>query len=297
MNQEDFYYEGTSPKRVKIICGILVILFIIVVVAFIYIRNTYTLTVKSKVVVELGSEVSTDIRNYVENKVADEDDYTLNLKGVSISDNKYDLAGEYSFKVKYKSITKKGKIIVKDTTPPEVEVEDMKVGVGETIEPDEFVKSCTDYSRPCNVEVNGDAIEELVKKAGTYTVNLIVSDQYNNKVTKSARLEVKKGYSRISMIQSDLSIHHIDEKADDFNNVMYIKYDKALSPHDFEHNEEYQKLASAATSSLYNYLPEEYKLNRVDDFLLFPVFNKYNYVVGVAIRVTLDNGKTMYLSK
>ncbi len=78
---------------------------------------------------------------------------------------------------------------------------------------------------------------------------------------------------------------------------MYIKYDKALEQHDFEHNEEYQNLAIAATSSLYNYLPEEYKLNRVDDFVIFPVYNKYNYVVGVAIRVTLDNGRTMYLTK
>lgn len=297
MNQEEFYYEGTNPKRVKIICAILVILFVIAVVAFIYIRNTYTLTVKSKVIVELGSEVSTDIRNYVENRITDESDYTLNLKGVSISDNKYDLVGEYQYRVNYKSITKKGKIIVKDTTPPEVEVTDMKVGVGETIEPDEFIKVCTDYSRPCRVEVNGESIEDLVKKAGTYTVNLVISDQYNNKVTKSASLEVKKGYSRMDMIQSDLNIDHIDENVDDFKNVMYIKYSKALSPHDFEHEEEYQELAIAATSSLYDYLPEEYKLNRVDDFVIFPVFNKYGYVVGVAIRVTLDNGKTMYLSK
>ncbi|MDE6142272.1 MAG: hypothetical protein K2G03_06675, partial [Bacilli bacterium] len=232
-----------------------------------------------------------------ENKIVDEADYTLNLNGVSISDNKYDLVGEYQYKVKYKSITKKGKIVVKDTTPPDVEIEDIKVGVGETIEPDEFVKVCKDYSRPCNVEVNGETIEELVKKAGTYTINLVISDQYNNKVTKAASLEVKKGYNRSEMIQSDLSVDHIDENVNDFKNVMYIKYSKAKSPHDFEHDEEYQDLAIAATSSLYDYLPEEYKLNRVDEFLIFPVFNKYNYVVGVALRVTLDNGKTMYLSK
>lgn len=297
MNQEEFYYEGTNPKRVKIICVILVILFIIVVGIYIYIRSTYTLNVKSKVIVELGSEVSNNITDYIDNKIADEKDYTLNLKGVSISDNKYDLVGEYQYKVKYKSITKKGKIVVKDTTPPDVEIEDVKVGIDEKIEPDEFVKSCVDYSRPCNVEVNGTSIEELVQHAGTYTVNLVISDQYNNKVNKTASLEVKKGYSRADVIQSDLKIDHIDEKVEDFKNELYIKYDKALAPHDFEHNEEYQTLAEAATSSLYNYLPEEYKLNRVDDFLLFPVFNKYNYVVGVAIRVTLDNGKTMYLSK
>lgn len=297
MDQEEFYYEGTNPKRVKIICVILLILFFIVIGAYIYIRTTYTLTVKSKIIVELGSEVSSDIRDYIDNKITDEDAYTLNLKGVSISDNKYDLVGEYQFKVKYKSITKKGKIVVKDTTPPDVEVEDIKVGVDEVIEADEFIKACNDYSRPCNVEVNGTSIEDVVKKAGTYTINLVISDQYNNKVTKSASLEVKKGYSREETFKNDLKIDHIDEDVDDFKKVMYIKYSSALEQHDFEHNEEYQELASAATSSLYNYLPDEYKLNRVDDFLIFPVYNKYNYVVGVAIRVTLDNGKTMYLSK
>ena len=297
MEQEEFFYEGANPKKVKIVCGILLVLFLIVVGVFIYIRTTYTLTVKSKIIVELGSEVSSNIRDYIDNKITDDDAYTLNLKSVSISDNKYDLVGEYQFKVKYKSITKKGKIIVKDTTPPEVEVEDIKVGVNETIEPDEFVKTCNDYSRPCNVEVKGTSIEELVKKAGTYTVSLVISDQYNNKVTKQVSLEVKKGYSREETFASDLKIDHINEDVDDFKNVMYIKYNKALEQHDFEHNEEYQDLAIAATSSLYNYLPEEYKLNRVDDFIIFPVYNKYNYVVGVAIRVTLDNGKTMYLSK
>ncbi len=297
MEQEEFYYEGANPKRVKIICVILLILFLIAIGAYVYIRTTYTLTVKSKIIVELGSEVSSDIRDYIDNKITDEDAYTLNLKGVSISDNKYDLVGEYQFKVKYKSITKKGKIVVKDTTPPVVEVENIKVGVGETIEPDEFIKTCDDYSRPCNVEVNGTSIEELVKKSGTYTVNLVISDQYNNKVTKSASLEVKKGYNREETFKSDLKIDHIDEDVDDFKKIMYIKYNKAIDPYELEDNEEYQELVSAATSSLYNYLPEEYKLNRVDDFMIIPVFNKYNYVVGVAIRVTLDNGKTMYLSK
>lgn len=297
MNNEDFYYEGTSPKRVRVICVILLILFTIAVLSFIYIRKTYTLTVKSKVIVELGSEVSYDIKDYVDNKIKSEDDYSINLKGVSIKDNKYDLPGEYTFKIKYKSITKKGKIVVKDTTPPNVEVEDVKVGINEIVEPDSFIKSCEDYSRPCIVDVKGDQIEDLVKKEGTHTVNLVISDQYENKVTKTASIIVKKNYSREEELRSDLKIDHINEDVDDFKNVIYIKYSKALFDEELEDDEEYQNLVDAATSSLYNYLPEAYKLNRVDDFKIIPVYNKYNYVIGVAIRVTLDNGMTMYLSK
>lgn len=297
MNNEDFYYEGTSPKRVRVICVILLILFTIAVLSFIYIRKTYTLTVKSKVIVELGSEVSYDIKDYVDNKIKSEDDYSINLKGVSIKDNKYDLPGEYTFKIKYKSITKKGKIVVKDTTPPNVEVEDVKVGINEIVEPDSFIKSCEDYSRPCIVDVKGDQIENLVKKEGTHTVNLVISDQYENKVTKTASIIVKKNYSREEELRSDLKIDHINEDVDDFKNVIYIKYSKALLDEELEDDEEYQNLVDAATSSLYNYLPEAYKLNRVDDFKIIPVYNKYNYVIGVAIRVTLDNGMTMYLSK
>lgn len=94
-----------------------------------------------------------------------------------------------------------------------------------------------------------------------------------------------------------MKIDHINEDVDDFKNVIYIKYSKALFDEELEDDEEYQNLVDAATSSLYNYLPEAYKLNRVDDFKIIPVYNKYNYVIGVAIRVTLDNGMTMYLSK
>lgn len=298
MQMDDFYFEGTSPRRVKVICVILVLIFIIAVLSFIYFRNTYTLNVKSKVIVELGSEVSYDIKDYIDNKIVDEDDYSLNLKGVSISDDgTFDLVGEYQFKVKFKSITKTGKIIVKDTTPPTVECEDVTVGVDEEVDADTFITVCEDYSRPCNVEVKGDDLEELVKKAGTYSINLIISDQYDNKVEKTATLTVKKNYSRINIIRSDLNIDHISEDVDDFKNVIYIKYTKALDEEELESDEEYQELVAAATSSLYNYLPEEYKLNRVDDFILINVYNKYNYVIGVAIRVTLDNGITMYLSK
>ncbi len=297
MKTEDFYYEGTNPKRAKIICIIILILFVMAVLAFGYFKKTYTLNVKSKITVELGSEVSKDIRDYVDNKIVDEDDYSLNLKAVSITDNKYDLVGEYQYKVKYKSITKKGKIVVKDTTPPKVETVDVKVGINEAIEADTFIKVCDDYSRPCNVSVKGEEIEDLVKKEGTHTVNLVISDQYDNKVTASASLIVKKNYSRLEEIRKDLDIHHILEEVDDFDNVMYIKYNKALDEKELENDEEYQDLVSAATSSLYDYLPEPYKLNRVDDFKIIPVYNQYNYVVGVAIRVTLDNGLTMYLSK
>lgn len=297
MNNDDFYYEGTSPKRVRVICVILLIIFTVAVLSFIYVRKTYTLTVKSKVIVELGSEVSNDIKDYVDNKIKSEDDYSINLKGVSIKDNKYDLPGEYTFKIKYKSITKKGKLVVKDTTPPNVEVQDVKVGVNEVIEADTFIKSCDDYSKPCIVDVNGEQIEDLVKKEGTHTVNLVISDQYDNKVTKTASIIVKKNYSREEELRSDLKFDHINEDVDDFKNVLYIKYNKALSDEELEENEEYQRLVEAATSSLYDYLPETYKLNRVDDFKIMSVYNKYDYVIGVAIRVTLDNGMTMYLSK
>lgn len=300
MENEEVYFEESNPKRVKILCVILIVIITICFLIFVYYRRTYTLNIKNKVVVELGDKISYDIKDYVENKIVDEEDYVLNLASVSITDDFYDMVGEFTYRVNFKSISKKGKIIVKDTTPPEVVVSDLKIGVDEELIPDAFITSCEDYSHSCTVELKNENDKDISQKAGTYKIDLIISDQYKNAVTKTVNLTVEKGYSYTDACKNDLKIDHLSEKVDDWNGELIIKYDKALDLESLEGDEKYQELISRATSTennLHIYMPEEYKLNRIDEFEIIVAYNKHDMAVGVAIRVKLDNGKTMYLTK
>lgn len=298
MKDDDFYFEETSPKNVKRACIAIVVVLILVASGFIYAKLTLTFNLKSNLKVEIGSEISKDASFYLSNEVLDEEDYTLIFNEVSLdADGKYDMIGDFNYRVKYKSITKKGVIHVVDTTAPEVELEENKVGVGEEVEPSDFISVCNDYSLPCTVELAKDVD---TSKAGTYEVKLIIKDQLDNSIEKTGTLIVEKGYSKEKAKKSDLTVTHYSENFDDWNNKYMIKFSKALTLDELEANDEYHDLIEKATSELnelHIYIPDEYKLNKVVDFNIIEAYNRYEYCVGVAIRVKLDNGVVLYLTK
>lgn len=298
MKDDDFYFEETSPKNVKITCIIIAVVFIVLVVGFIYARTTLTFNLKSNLKVEIGSKISHDVSFYVSNDVIDEDDYTLIFNEISLdADGKFDMIGDYNYRIKYKSITKKGVIHVVDTKAPEVELVENKVGVNEEVDPNDFIAVCNDYSMPCTVEIDGKV---NTSKVGSYDVKLIIKDQFDNEVRETGKLVVEKGYSKEEAKKSDLEVTHYSESFDDWNNKYIIKYPKALTLDELEANDEYHDLIEKATSELnelHIYIPDEYKLNRVVDFNIIEAYNKYEYCVGVAIRVKLDNGVILYLTK
>ena len=299
VNSEDFYYEEQNPKKVALFLVGLFVVFLLVACGFIYYRKMYTLQVKSKIYVEVGDTVSKDIRDYVKNKVVDKNDYSLYLNGVAISDNVFDVVGEYAYRVKYKSVTRKGKIIVQDTKAPEVAVADLKVGVDEEVDLNEFVTSCEDYSKPCSVHLKKER-EDLTSKAGEFSLEIVIEDNYQNAVTKKVTLIVEEGYSRKEASENDLQVDHLESELENYKGELFIRYTKAVSEVDLEDDEEYQALVDMVTSdttNYYEYMPDVYKLNRIDEFNLINVYNKYNYVVGVVLWVKLDNGTSLYLTK
>ncbi len=298
MKDDDFYFEETSPKSVKRACIVIVIVLILVIGGFIYARYTLTFNLKSNLKVEIGSKISHDVSFYLSNEVLEEDDYTLIFNEVSLdADGKFDLIGDYTYRVKYKSITKKGIIHVVDTTAPEVELTENKIGIGEEVDPNDFIEVCNDYSMPCTVEIDGKVD---TSKAGTYDVKLIIKDQLDNSTKTTGKLVVEKGYSKEQAKKSDLKVTHYSETFSDWNNKYMIKFSKALTLEELEANDEYHDLIEKATSELnelHIYIPEEYKLNRVVDFNIIEAYNRYEYCVGIAIRVKLDNGVILYLTK
>ena len=295
---EDLFLEESNPKKVKY--GILTVLVIIIlVVAGVIIYSRFiSIRTKKAITFEVGTKISLKAKDYINNKRIKEELLTLDIDDVEKDENNVlTKVGEYIFYIEYKGKTTKGKVIVQDTTAPTVKTEDLVIGVNEEYELDEFLSVCEDYSKPCTVTLKNESDESLSEKAGEYDVPLTVSDSLDNKTSITAKLIVKEGYSREALRKGDLNIDHIDPSYDDFNNKLVLKYNEAISEDDLDDDDKYNDLLELSADNLNNYLPEEYKGNSITESEIIFVYNKYNYIVGFAFRVKLDNGKYTYLTK
>lgn len=294
---QDFYFEESNPRKTKVVIICLVFVFVLVLGILFYARTRYTLNIKKDLKFEVGTVLSNDVRDFVKNKVVDEDDYTMMFSGVQQEDGILNKVGDYTFKIKYKNITKIGHIKVIDTVAPKVEVSDLTVGVDEEFLPDDFVTLCDDYSKPCKVEyVNGDS-ENLNKKVGSYKLEIRVSDSANNSIKKEVTLNVKEGFNLTKMKEADLNIHHIEPAFDDWKKEMIIKFSKGYDPNEIDESDAYTELMEVSVSDLHNYIDPLYINNLITDSQFIEVYNKYGLIIGYAIRIKLDNGLTLYCKK
>lgn len=292
---QDFYYEETSPKNAKLMILGIVVVFVLICVGLYLYRAKYTLHIKKGITYEVGSTISEDIHDFVDNKIVDENDYTLLLAGVNMDDNVLNKVGEYTFKVKYKNVTKSGKIKVVDTKAPTVEVQELTVGVDEEYLVDDFIKVCDDYSKPCNVDYEKESDKNLNKKAGNYNFNIVIADAENNKVTKEVSLIVKSNYSYEAARKNDLHVDHIDPNLEDFDGTLILKFSEAYDPNEFDETDAYGEFLEITSEDHHNYLDPLYYNNAITEEQIAEAYNKYGYLVGYAIRVKLDNGLYFYL--
>lgn len=293
----DFYFEESNPRKSKLIFLAIILVILLLGGGFVFLRDKYTLNVKKNLVFEIGSTIDIDVSLFVNNKIVDASDYKLLLTSVPIEDNVLTKVGEYSFKVKYKNITKKGKIKVVDTVAPMVEVTDLTIGVDEELDINDFVTKCEDYSMPCKVEYKNSQDEDKIKDIGNYTFDIVISDLEGNKVTKTVNLEVKSDYNHTRNKESDLKVHHISPSFDDWDGQMVIKYDKGYNPNDIDDTEAYTELQEVTMGDFHEYLDSIYENNLITDSQLIEVYNQYGLIIGYGIRVKLDNGLSFYLHK
>ena len=295
--EEEIYIEESNPFKVKITIIIILVLLSIAFVLFVILKNRYTLTLDD-VHIEVGEKLPKDIDFFVENKVVDDSDYKLYINNIPVdSEGKVNEVGVFEYKVKYKNITKTGNLVVEDTKVPEVEVKDLTIGVGEDYDISDFIVECFDYSKPCNVTYKNDKDENVQNKAGVYEFDIVITDTEGNKVTKSVRLIVKKGYSYEDMKKSDLEVSYIDHDYGDWNNEMMLTYSKGVHEDHLDHDDRYTYLLDLASDDMTQYLPMEYSMYSITEQEIIFVYNKYDYVIGFAIRVKLSNGEYIYLSK
>lgn len=293
----DFYFEESNPRKSKLIFVIIILVFSCFCVGLVVLRGKYTLNVKKDLVFEVGSTLTKDVSLFVNNKVTDESDYQLLFTSVPIEDDVLTTVGEYTFKVKYKNITKKGIIKVVDTVAPIVEVTDLTIGVDEELDLNNFITKCEDYSMPCKVDYKDSKDASKSESIGEYTLDIVISDLVGNKVTKTVNLEVKDNYNSSKDKEHDLKVDHISPDFDDWNGEMVIKYDKGYDSNHIDESDAYTELMEVTSGDLHEYLDPLYENNLITDSQIIEVYNKYGLIIGYGIRVKLDNGLHFYLRK
>lgn len=281
---QDFYIEETSPFKIFIT----IFVFIIIVVGGIYYYYDYrkeNIVKLKNITVELGMPLSEDINTYIES--ANPEKYKLDLSNISIDENgNTKSTGEYSYKIIKNSEVKKGKLFVKDTTSPIVEIKEITVGVNEEFNPSEFISKCEDLSLPCSVKYKNGHSSKVNSAEGTYNIDIIVSDNEGNSVNKTAVLHVNGKDTLANTKASDLIFDHLSEEDKTWNNAYTLKLDKAIS----EESLKYDELIENISTKEYNFEKE------VSNKKILIVYNKYNYVIGFSIKVTFSDSTILYVT-
>lgn len=138
--------------------------------------------------IELGEKLPIRTSAYVKpgiGNTVDELLYSLDLSQVNES-----VPGTYDFFVTFHKIKKTGKITIKDTTPPELEVRELVISQGTSYNAASFVENCNDPSG-CNYSFQDSSTAEKYTSPGSYVVYVVATDAFNNSATKQASLIIE----------------------------------------------------------------------------------------------------------
>lgn len=286
MIDEEFYIEETSP--VKVFFTILFFILLLSAIGAVYYFYFYHEPIRLKdIELELGSAPSLDVNDYLKN--IGRYDFPLDISKLSVDeDGKTNAIGEYSYEVIVNEETLRGKIFVVDTTPPEVTLRELIIGLGEEYDLDDFLVTCEDYSVICHVNYANDKDEDLINEEGTHKIKLNISDIHGNTITKTAILIVDKDASLYDLKASNEEVSQIYPLDDEWDGTYTVKPEKGFLEDSEEFETEILKLANSDISSLFEESIKETKL--------LTIYNKYNYVIGFSLKVTFEN-EVIYLSE
>ncbi|MFQ9634799.1 MAG: polysaccharide deacetylase, partial [Coprobacillus cateniformis] len=110
--------------------------------------------------------------------------------------------GEYEVVYKYKDEKRILKVQVVDTTPPEFEVQDQTVALNQTIDPKYLVKNIKDVTKTTVTFQE----KYTFNKAGEQQVEVVVTDEAQNKTVKTAKVKVVEDKEAPEIIAGNVSI-------------------------------------------------------------------------------------------
>ncbi len=286
MIDEDFIIEESSP--LKVLFSAMLFILILSVLGAIYYFYFYEQPIRlKKIEIELGDAPSLDVNDYLKNSGNYE--FELDLSKLSLDENgKANSIGEYSYEVISDDESYRGKIYVVDTTPPDVELKELIIGLNEEYELDDFLDKCFDHSVICYVDYANDKDEFLNKTEGTHQLELKISDKHGNSTTKTATLIVDKNASLSDFKASNEEISNITPNDENWDGTYTFKFEKGVLEDSDESEAEILRLSNAEISSLF-----EEKILKQE---LIIIFNKYNYILGFSLRLEFKD-KNIYLSE
>lgn len=161
-------------------------------------KTNYLILNDESVEVELGEEVSKNIEDYINKDKIKEDDLKKIIKGAKETDNlknvkkqNYPKVGEYKINFEYKDEKATVKVIVKDTTKPEITAPDSIDVVQYTNLADfdfDSLLSAKDYSKLDKWKIDTSKVD--VNTIGEYELKVSIQDKYKNKATKKIKVNV-----------------------------------------------------------------------------------------------------------
>ena len=161
-------------------------------------KTNYLILNNESVEVELGEEVSKKVEDYINKDKIKEDDLKKIIKEAKETDNlknvkkqNYPKIGEYEINFEYKDEKATVKVIVKDTTKPEITAPD-SIDVVQYTDLANFdfesLLSAKDYSKLDKWKIDTSKVD--VNTIGEYELKVSIQDKYKNKATKKIKVNV-----------------------------------------------------------------------------------------------------------
>ncbi len=159
--------------------------------AIIYTQNNKTKSIvleNDTIVVEYGNKINVKVDDLVN---ADKDvlkDYKLNIDIENEPKKDYVAVGKYTGQIKYNNLKKDFNIEVKDTTKPKINNDTITIPVNsneDTINKALDIEELSAY----DVVINDEKLD--YSKAGEYSVNVKVTDKYDNSTAKDLKVFVE----------------------------------------------------------------------------------------------------------
>ena len=161
-------------------------------------ENSSLVLVKDKINVEYGEKVSTNVKDYLNTKKVDSktsQDVILKAKETdnlkNVKKQNYPKVGEYEINFEYKDEKATVKVIVKDTTKPDINAP-QTIDVVQYTDLANFdfesLLSAKDYSKLDKWKIDASKVD--VNTIGEYELKVSIQDKYKNKATKKIKVNV-----------------------------------------------------------------------------------------------------------
>ncbi len=283
----DFIDVTKSSKHVVVIFFLVIVL--IAVLGYFLVFKKYTFSVRT-IELELGETLPTEVEDYLTKKVQDPKSYTLDTSGVKV-----DEVGEYTYTIKHNNITRKGKIKVKDTTPPEFTLKTLTIEEGSLdYYLGDFLETCEDVSAPCLVTLKNKNDEDKFGKIGSYDIDIEIADLYGNKKIAKGNLNVVEKGSYVDPKSKDLEYASNSKGTEDFKGKTYLKLESAIKKDSEAAGE---KMSEISSIDLESYVKENYVGASIKSSEIIELYNKSSYIIGYSIEIVLSDGRTIYVEK